>query len=353
MGDLTAAPVLVTGANGFLGRRIVAALRARGAPVRAVVRRAPDDAPWADDAGVQTVVQDLAAPGADLSGAVAGIRAAIHAAAVMSGDDAAHAQGTLAPTRALIDAMTAAGQGARATLILVSSYAVYGYGALPEGATLDETIPAEPDPHLRDAYCRAKLAQEGMAIDAAQHRALPVRILRPGAIYGPGRLWTARLGFRKGPLAIVPGGGALVPAVSAASCADALALAALAPAPAVSDTPLPKLGAGIEVFNVVDDAPPTQSAWLAAIAPAMGIRKTLCLPAKLLFKSAKALGLLEIVHADLPGRLPSPLRDAALAARFKPLRHSNARLKSRLGWTPGADFAADMRAAVDAKDAPR
>jgi nucleoside-diphosphate-sugar epimerase len=348
-------PVLVTGANGFLGRRIVARLRARGAPVRALVRRAPGSAdapPWADDPGVEVIICDLSTEGVDLSGAVSGIRAAIHAAAAMSAGDAGHGANTLAPTRRLIDAICAA-DGPRPVFVLVSSYAVYGYAALPEGSALDETVPTEPDPHLRDAYARAKIAQEAMAIAAAQRRDLPVRILRPGAIYGPGRLWTARLGFRKGPLAVVPGGGASVPAVSVIACADALALAALAPAPQVSDTPLPRLGAGVEVFNVVDDDAPSQDRWLAAVSGALGVKKTVHLPARRMFQAAKALGLSEIVSAALPACLPGPLRDAALAARFKPLRHVNARLKARLGWVAGADFDADMRAACAGEDAAR
>ncbi|MFT6229365.1 MAG: nucleoside-diphosphate-sugar epimerase, partial [Paracoccaceae bacterium] len=173
MGEMTT--ILITGANGFLGRRIVAAARARGLPVRALVRRPAPDAPWAGDEGVEEIVRDLSAPG---TLPLDGVGAVIHAAATMQGDDVAHATGTLAPTRALLDAMA----GTAARLVLVSSFSVYGYAALPAGCALDETVPVEPDPHLRDAYCRAKLAQEAMVAEAVQHHGLTARILRPGAI---------------------------------------------------------------------------------------------------------------------------------------------------------------------------
>jgi nucleoside-diphosphate-sugar epimerase len=340
MGEMTT--VLVTGAGGFLGRRIVAAARAKGLPVRALVRRPADGAPWAGDDGVEEVTLDLAAPAAAAALPLDGVGAVIHAAALMQGDDAGHARGTLAPMRAVLDAMIAA---RTPRLVLVSSFSVYGYGALPAGSALDETVPTEPDPHLRDAYCRAKLAQEAMAIEAAQHHGLCVRALRPGAIYGDLHLWTARLGLRKGPLAILLGGGAAVPAVQVDSCAEALALAAIAPPPPRSDVPILQGGGALDFINIVDDGAPDQARWLAAIAPRLGIKRTIRIPAKPLFLAAKILGLAEIVFPALPRRLPALLREGALSTRIKPLRHPNHRARERLGWTPGADFDAQISAA--------
>jgi nucleoside-diphosphate-sugar epimerase len=336
MGEMTA--ILVTGANGFLGRQIVAAARARGLPVRALVRRPAPEAPWAGDDGVEEIVRDLSAPGAL---PMEGVGAVIHAAALMSGDDAAHAIGTLAPMRAVLDAMIVAGTP---RLVLVSSFSVYGYAALPTGCALDETVPVEPDPHLRDAYCRAKLAQEAMVAEAVQHHGLTARILRPGAIYGDGHLWTARLGLRKGPLAILLGGRAAVPAVHVDGCAEALVLAAIAPPPPRSDIPTPNGGA-LDVINIVDDGAPDQASWMAAIAPRLGIKRTIRIPAKPLFLIAKILGLAEIVFPALPRRLPALMREGALSARIKPLRYPNHRARERLGWIPGADFDANIKAA--------
>jgi nucleoside-diphosphate-sugar epimerase len=336
MGEMTA--ILVTGANGFLGRRIVAAARAHGLPVRALVRRPAPDAPWAGDEGVEELVRDLSAPGPL---PLDGVGAVIHAAAAMSGDDAAHATGTLAPTRTVLDAMA----GTAARLVLVSSFSVYGYAALPAGCALDETVPVEPDPHLRDAYARAKLAQEAMVAEAAQHHGLTARILRPGAIYGDEHLWTARLGLRKGPLAILLGGRAAVPAVHVDGCARALVLAAIAPPAPRSDIPILQGPGAFDAINIVDDGAPDQARWLAAVAPRIGAKRTIRIPAKPLFLIAKILGLAEIVFPGLPRRLPALMREGALSARIKPLRYPNHRARERLGWTPGADFDAAIKAA--------
>lgn len=51
--------VLVTGASGFIGRAVVAALRARDLPVTAVDRE-PPDASWASDDGITAITGDLA-----------------------------------------------------------------------------------------------------------------------------------------------------------------------------------------------------------------------------------------------------------------------------------------------------
>jgi len=338
-------PLVITGAGGFLGAHAVAAARARGLAVRAVLRRAPAPPPWGDDPGVQGVTADLATPegAAALARALEGAGGVIHAAAALAADDAGHARDTLAPTRAVIDALAALGRAAPA-LVLVSSLSVYGMAALPAGAALDETVPLEPDPHLRDAYARAKLAQEAMAVRAAQEAGLAIRVLRPGAVYGPGRLWTARLGFRKGPVAVLLGGQVPVPAIHVAHCAEALVLAATVPV-AGSDIPVPRGPGRLEIVNLVDDAPPTQAEWLAAARPGLGVRRALVLPAWPLERAARALDLAAIVLPGLAPRLPGLLRAPALAARLTPLAYPNARAKTRLGWAPAQGFAAAMRAA--------
>jgi uncharacterized protein YbjT (DUF2867 family) len=75
------APVLVTGANGFLGRRVVAALQAQGKPVRGLVRSL-DQADGLE--GVELVEGDVTQP-ETLAPAVAGADAVIHLVAILQG----------------------------------------------------------------------------------------------------------------------------------------------------------------------------------------------------------------------------------------------------------------------------
>lgn len=353
MGDVTRA-ILVTGATGFLGQRIVAAARAAGHPVRAVVRstsKVPRD--WQNDGAITCHCVDLGASDAAdaLAPLVGGAVAVIHAAGALGGDDAAHAAGTLAPTDAVIAALEgvqAARPDARARLVLVSSFSVYGYGALPDWATLDETTPVEPDPEQRDAYARAKLAQETRAIRAAQFGGIEVRILRPGAIYGPGRVASARLGFGRGGRTLCPGGNVPVPAIYVDHAATALVRAATAPMDWRDDLPIIAGGGRFDIVNLVDPGPPTQAQWLAAAG-----RCRVRLPLRPLMKLAR---LLDIAAALVPWfgrRLPGALREAALSARFKPLRYSAARAEDRLGHRPERSFAEAMQAAILAGKGPR
>ena len=323
------APIVITGAAGFVGQACVTAARAAGHPVRALVRsdrNLPDG--W--DKEVTVHVVDLAsAP--DLGDVLAGTGAVIHCAA---GTGETHARDTRDATAHLLAAMA----GLDIRLILVSSLSVYGYAAIPDGTTLDETTPTDPDMARRDAYARAKYNQEMQAIAAAQHGGLDLWILRPGAIYGPGRLWSARLGYPKGGRVLVPGGNVPVPAVHVDSCAAGLVAACTAMRPARSDLPVITGTGNICTINLIDPNPPSQRDWLDAI------RKTpVILPLLLMMKLSRGFDLAGDLWPGLGRRLPVGLREATLAARFKPLRYARARAEDLLGHAPTVDFKTHMQ----------
>jgi len=320
--------VLITGAAGGLGRAVAAEARRRGWRVRAMVRGAPPAA-WRDDPGVEIVAVDLAAPEARaaLDGALVGARAVVHAAGRLSGGDAQHARDTVGPTKTLLAALAAL--KAPPALALISSLSVYGYAAMPTWAALDETTPLEPDPQLRDAYARAKLAQERLAMRAAQEDGLTVRALRVGALVAPERLGAARLGFSLGPALLIVGGSTPIPAIATTDCAAAV-MAAVETPPGRSDLPVFS-GGGFEAINLVAPDPPDQAALAQVLRRAGRVRLVLRLPARPLRLAAQAFAL---VGAFLPGlarRLPTPLRLEAFDARFKPLRFPAARMEDRLG----------------------
>lgn len=336
MGDL--APILVTGANGFLGRAIVAAARAAGCPVRAVVRRLPGAEAWRGDSGVAVVPADLADPAARqaLGVALEGVAAVIHAAASLAGDDRTQQRDTVSATAALIEAL--ADRDVAPQLVIVGSLSVYNYASLPVGATLDETTPLEPEPQLRDAYARGKLAQEALAVRAAQERGLDVRILRAGAIIGSGRLRTARLGVALGPLLVMPGGTARMPLITTAACA-LLALRAATVPMGPGDLPPGPGGGRFEAINAVEPDPPTQAAYAAMLAAVGWPRRTLRLPLKLARAPAQVLALAGLLLPGLPRRAPGLLRLESFDARFKPLHYATARAEDRLGWRPSRPLA--------------
>src|SRR5579863_4842787 len=81
----TPAPVLVTGANGFLGRALVNRLREDGKKIRVLVRRRMRE--WETDPDIQVVYGDLGDPAA-VDCAVAGVSTVYHVGAAMKGGKA-------------------------------------------------------------------------------------------------------------------------------------------------------------------------------------------------------------------------------------------------------------------------
>ena len=177
---LPPADALVTGAAGFLGKSVVAALRAQGKTVRVLVRRPV--AAYRDDAGVQTVIGDLGDPRI-LDHAVAGAGVVYHVGAAMRGGPRDFEAGTIWGTRNVLDACR---KHATARLVYVSSMSVFDHAGRRKGEVLTEDYRFEPFPQLRGAYTQTKLTAEQMVADAIAKDHLPAVILRPGQIFGPG-----------------------------------------------------------------------------------------------------------------------------------------------------------------------
>ena len=179
---MTEGAILITGANGFVGRALVGYLLAvQPRPVIAAVRRAEADVPAGAD---KRVVVGLG-PQADWSAALAGVRQVIHAAArvhVMDDTEAdplsafclVNTQGTLAL------AEQAARAGVR-RFVFISSIKVNG-----EHTSLERSFSADDLPNPVDPYGISKLeAEEGLR-HLSQVTGMEVVIIRPVLVYGPG-----------------------------------------------------------------------------------------------------------------------------------------------------------------------
>jgi nucleoside-diphosphate-sugar epimerase len=170
------APVtVVTGANGFLGSRIVRSLES----VRGIGRSsaAPDDGP----AGMPWVAADLSrsVPVAALAGA----EVVIHAAAETAGDFDAHQRNTIDATRHLLQAMHASGVS---RLVLVSSLSV----VRPPRSLWecqDESTPRPADAARLGPYTWGKTSQEALVEREAAALGIATRIVRPGALVDAAR----------------------------------------------------------------------------------------------------------------------------------------------------------------------
>ena len=151
--------VLVTGGTGFIGPRVVHALRAHGHSVRVLVRR-PERATRIGGLGAETVAGDITDP-ASLTAAVEGVSQVVHLVGIIRGQPADFDRIMIEGTRNLI----AASKGAGVERFTLMS----GIGA---GDPAHDVVP----------YFRAKNAQER---DVAAS-GLEYTVFRPGFVFGPG-----------------------------------------------------------------------------------------------------------------------------------------------------------------------
>jgi nucleoside-diphosphate-sugar epimerase len=165
--------VLVTGASGFIGRPLCAALAAAGYPVRAAVRdRRAQDFP----SGVETVRLPDLAQEVDWAPLLAGIDAVVHLAAIAhAGAEVADAAYDRVNHLAAAACARAAASAKVQRFVFLSSIGAQSAPSADHSLTeADVARPVKP-------YGRAKLAAEA-AVRAA---GLPYTILRPTLVYGP------------------------------------------------------------------------------------------------------------------------------------------------------------------------
>jgi GDP-4-dehydro-6-deoxy-D-mannose reductase len=176
--------VLVTGADGFVGRYAVKALRAAGHTVTAAVGPgARGRAAWPD--GVAEVELDLSDARSVAACAAEPADGVIHLAAVASGraasDDpavawAVNAEGTAALCAALAERRR--GEGSR--VLVVSTAEVYGRRDAEPARESDRVAPASP-------YAASKAAAEIAARAVGRATGLAIIIARPFPHTGPGQ----------------------------------------------------------------------------------------------------------------------------------------------------------------------
>jgi nucleoside-diphosphate-sugar epimerase len=317
--------ILVTGSNGFIGSKVVQILLEYGfSNLRCFVRSSSrlehlkEVLTQFPAENVELVAGDLVS-GDDCRNAAEGVSIVYHLAAGFDKSFAGAFMNSALATRNLMDAFVQRGQPKR--FVNVSSFAVYSTLKLKRGAVLDESCALEDCPQERcDAYCFGKLKQEELVREYGNVRKLPYVILRPGAVFGPGkRDLSGRVGVDTFGFFIHLGGSNLLPLTFVDNCAEAIVLAGLKP------------GVEGEVFNVVDDELLTSreflTAWKRRVKPPFSVTVPY-------FVSYTMCLLWEKYSNWSKGQLPPAFNRRRCAAEWKGNRYSNQKLKERLDWKP-------------------
>ncbi|KQX50989.1 MULTISPECIES: NAD(P)-dependent oxidoreductase [unclassified Streptomyces] len=232
--------VLVAGATGAVGRRLVPLLEAAGHEVVGLSRRGPRPVDVLDAGAVRRAVAE-ASPDA-----------VVHQLTDLgAADGAANNRVRVEGTRNLVDAALAAGVGRIVAQSISWAYA-------PGDGPADESVPLDPTEEVP----RSRIVAGVRALESAVARLPEAVVLRYGILYGPGT-WYAPGGAVAGALAGDPearflGSTAADDSVSSfvhvADAADAAVRALVWPSGA---------------YNVVDDEPAPGHAWVPVLARAL------------------------------------------------------------------------------------
>ena len=170
-------PDLVTGASGFTGSHLARHLVRSGRQVRALVRT-PERAAELTAAGIELAVGDIRDPEA-LRRATAGVDVVYNIAALYRQAGLAketYRQVNAVAAGAIVEAAAASGVK---RVVHCSTVGVHGDVEHPPA---NEDAPLKPG----DVYQETKLEGEQLARDAGRRTGIPVTIVRPTGIYGPG-----------------------------------------------------------------------------------------------------------------------------------------------------------------------
>ena len=321
--------ILVTGAAGFIGNRVVRLLAKRGFKrIHCLVRHSSDlsslkkvisEFPGCD---IKLIRGNLLIP-KDCEQAVESAKLVLHLVTGRGKSYPACFQNSVVVTRNLLDALVA--ERSLVRLVNVSSFAVYSNFDLPRGDLLDERCQEETHFSERgDAYVYAKRKQDDLIKDYHQKHGLPYVTVRPSVVFGPGRKGIPGVvGMDTFGFFMHLGGRITLPLTYVDNCADAIILSGLI------------RGIECDVFNVVDDDLPKSRQFLKRYKKEIKPLRTVRIPYPIFYLFSKCW---EIYSRKSEGQLPPVFNRRFCAFHWKGHRYSNQHLKEKLGWFPAVSM---------------
>ena len=325
-------PILITGATGFIGLKLVECLLTLGFHnLRCFVRSSSKVNRLErvfrrreDRSRVQVVKGNLLSR-EDCMTATRDVTVLFHLAAGRGEKSFPEAyMNSVVTTRNLLEA--ALRHLCLRRFVNVSSFSVYTNTQKSRWRVLDESCPVERHPEDRgDAYCFAKAKQDEIVTEYGKKFGIPFVIVRPGYVVGPGNeAITGRVGTGTFGLFLHLGGSNQIPLTYVDNCAEAIALAGLA------------RGVDGEAFNVVDDDLPSSRRFLRLYKANVRQFHSLYVPHLV---SYVLCYFWERYSNWSEGQLEPIFNRKAWHAAWKKTRYSNDKLKLRTGWLPRVSMA--------------
>ena len=319
---------LITGATGFVGGHLARACVQRGWTVRALVRSGTD-AGELERLGASIVRGDLT-DRAVLATIVQGVDVVFHCAAKVGdwGPAEEYRAVNVGGLRYLLEACR--GQPLR-RFVHLSSLGVY------EARHHFGTDESEPLPRQHvDGYTQSKVESEQLALQYARESGLPLVVLRPGFIYGPGdRTVLPRIleNLRRGRMRYLGNGRRAMNTIYVGNLVDAMFLAAEEPK---------AIG---QVFNLTDGEAVSKRRFIEALADGVGVPRPRPLPLPLW--AARPLARWMEARALRKGATEAPvLTQARVKFLGLNLDFSIEKARRELGYRPRFSFDEGMRETV-------
>ena len=324
--------ILVTGAGGFVGSRVVRVLLEYGfTRVRCLVRsdrnlselkRLAADA----NADVDVLVGNLLSR-EDCHNAAKDAAVIYHLAAGIDKTYPGCFLNSVVTTRNLLDAAIA--KPVLRRFVNVSSIAVYSNENIRRGGLMDETC--EVDKKLlerHEPYTYGKAKQDELVLKYAHRDNLPYVIIRPGVVFGPGKVKiTDRIGTDTFGVFLHLGLQNIIPLTYVDNCAEAIVLAGI------------KKGVNGQVINIVDDDLPRSREFLKLYKRKVSTFFSIPVPypAWYLF-----CNIWEKYSKWSRGQVPPVFNRRSCAVYWKGNTYSNSKAKMLLGWEPKINMNASL-----------
>lgn len=317
--------ILITGAAGFVGAKVVHTLLTYGfTNLRCLIR------PTSNARNLESIIKAAAAEnvkilhgnllsGDDCQRAVTDVSIIYHLAAGIDKTYPGCFLNSVVTTRNLLEA--AMEQPNLKRFVNTSSIAVYSNEKIKRGGLLDESCEVDGNILERsEPYTYGKMKQDALVLDYAKKHNLPYVIVRPSVVFGPGKTKiTDRIGADTFGVFLHLGLSNIIPLTYVDNCAEAIVLAGL------------KKGIDGQVFNIIDDDLPKSREFLSLYK--RKVRNFFSIPvpypAWYLFNY-----LWEKYSKWSEGQLPPVFNRRSCAIYWKGNSYSNKKAKELLEWTP-------------------